>query len=100
MQLFVAGLERLHGAELARSPLSEAKSPYLLDRMVQERRLRIDIPKQMVNTWWTHDRRSPEDAGERAHSVEDRESVYGDSIRHLSQEYPTAHLLSNCLRQI
>ena len=54
-----------HGAELARPPLSEAKSPYLLYKLLQEPRPRIDTSKQAVKTWFAQYRRFPDEAGER-----------------------------------
>ena len=85
MPLFAADLERLHGAELARPPLSEVRSAYLLYKALQERR--IDTTKQAVKTWWGQYRRSPDESGERVGSVESLESLYGDSIRQHVQEY-------------
>ena len=87
MPLFAADLERLHGAELARPPLSEAKSPYLLHKALQERRPRIDTTKQAVKTWWAQYRRSPGEAGDRVSSVEALEAEHGESIRQRVQEY-------------
>ena len=100
MPLFAADLERLHGAELARPPLSEAKSPYLLYKMLQERRPRIDTTKQAVKTWFGQYRRSADVAGERVHSTEELERVYGDCIRdrQLAHAHPTAFLLCKALR--
>ena len=88
MPLFAADLERLHGAELARPPLSEARLPYLLYKMLQERRPRIDTPKAAVKTWFGKYRLSPDEAGERAHPSEELERVYGDRIRvrHLAHQ--------------
>ena len=51
MPLFSVDLERLHGAELARPPFSEARSSILLYKLLQERRPRIDTTKQTVKTW-------------------------------------------------
>ena len=52
MPLRADELERLHGQELGRPPLSEATSSRLLYRALQERRLRIDASEQAVETWW------------------------------------------------
>ena len=100
MPLCAADLERLHGAELARPPLSEAKSPYLLYKMLQERRPRIDTTEQAVKTWFGKYRRSADVAGERVHSTEELERVYGDCIRdrQLAHAHPTAFLLCKALR--
>ena len=86
MPLFAADLERLHGAELARPPLSEVRSAYLLHQALEARRPRIDTTKQAVKTWWNKYRRTPDGSGERIHSVETLESQYGDSIREGIQE--------------
>ena len=85
MPLFAADLQRLHGAELARPPLSEVRSAYLLYKALQERR--IDTTKQAVKTWWGQHRRSPDESAERVGSVESLESLYGVSIRERIQEY-------------
>ena len=87
MPLFAADLQRLHGAELARPPLSEVRSAYLLHQALEARQPRIDTTKQAVKTWWNQHRRAPEEAGERVHSVESLEAEHGDSIRQLVQEY-------------
>ena len=87
MPLFAADLDWLHGAELARPPQCEAKSSYLLHKALQERRPRIDAYKQAVKTWWAQYRRSPDESAERVGSVESLESLCGDSIRQLIQEY-------------
>ena len=60
-----------HGAELARPPLSEAKTPYLLYKAFEERRPRIDTTKHAVKTWFGKYRRAPDEAGERVASCED-----------------------------
>jgi len=86
MPLFAADLERLHGAELARPPLSEARSPYLLHKALEARQPRIDTTRQAVKTWWNQYRRSTDGCGERVDSVESLESQYGDSIREGIQE--------------
>ena len=85
MPLFAADLERVHGAELGRPPLSEVQSAYLLYKALQDRR--IDTTKQAVKTWWGKYRRSPDGSAERVGSVESLESRYGDSIRECIQEY-------------
>ena len=86
MPLFAADLQRLHGAELARPPLSEVRSAYLLHQALEARRPRIDTTKQAVHTWWNKYRRTPDGSGERIHNVEILESQYGDSLRERIQE--------------
>ena len=86
MPLFAADLQRLHGAELARPPLSEVRSAYLLHQALEARRPRIDTTKQAVKTWWNKYRRIPDGSGERIHNVEMLESQYGDSLRERIQE--------------
>ena len=79
-------LQRLYGAELARPPLSEVRSAYLLHRALEARRPRIDTTKQAVKTWWDKYRRTPDGSGQRIHDVEMLESEYGDSLRGSIQE--------------
>ena len=86
MPLFAIDLERLHGAELARPPLSEVRSPYLLHQALEARRPRIHTTKQAVKTWWSKYRRTPDGSGERIHNAEILESQYGDSLRERIQE--------------
>ena len=86
MPLFAIDLERLHGAELARPPLSEVRSAYLLHQALEARRPRIHTTKQAVKTWWDKYRCPADGGGERVHSVETLESQYGDSIREGIQE--------------
>ena len=86
MPLFAADLQRLHGAELARPPLSEMRSAYLLHRALDARRPRIDTTKQAVKTWWRKYRRTPDGSGERIENVEILESQYGDSLRERIQD--------------
>ena len=87
MQLFAIDLQRLHGAELARAPLSAARSPYLLYKALQQRRPRIDTTIRAVITWWQKYRHPSDGCGERVGSVEALESEYGDSIREGIEEH-------------
>ena len=92
MPLLARDLQRLYGAELARPPLSEVRSAYLLHRALilctdkRDRRRRIDTTQQAVKTWWDKYRCPADGGGERVHSVETLESQYGDSIREGIQE--------------
>ena len=82
-----ATLQAIHGAEMARAPLSAARSPYLLHKALQQRRPRIDTTLQAVITWWHKYRHPPDGSGERVQSVEALESEYGDSIREGIEEH-------------
>ena len=84
-RLNAAELQQLHGAELARPPLSELRSAYLLHRALGERRPRILTTWQAVRTWWSKYRSAP-DGFERIDNVEMLESQYGDSLRERIQE--------------
>ena len=87
MPLLARDLQRLYGAELARPPLSEVRSAYLLHRaLTHDRRRGIDTTHQAVKTWWDKYRRPADGGGERVHRVETLESQYGDSIREGIQE--------------
>ena len=86
MPLFAADLQRLHGAELARPPLSEVRSAYLLHQALEARRPRIHTTFQAVKTWWSKYRSTPDGSGQRIHNVEMLESQYGDSLRGCIQE--------------
>ena len=86
MPLLARDLQRLYGAELARPPLSEVRSAYLLHRALEARRPRIDTTRQAVKTWWNKYRRTPGGSDECIHNVDMLESQYGDSIREGIQE--------------
>ena len=88
MPLYAEDLERLHGSELARPPLSEAKSPYLLYKALQDRRPAIDTTKQTVKTEIAKYRRAPDEAGERVVSAEERSFM----IRTMNATYYTLFL--------
>ena len=86
MALYAAELQQLHGAELARPPLSELESPYLLHRALDARRPRIPTTHQAVRTWWNNYRSGLDGSDQRIHDVEMLESEYGDSLRGSIQE--------------
>ena len=100
MPIRAADLQRLHGAELAVPPLSEARSPRILWNLLQQRR--IAVSEQSVKTWWKAHRQSPDEAGIRVLSCEELDRVHGDCIRerNLAQSHPTAFLLCKALRQL
>ena len=83
-RLNAAELQQLHGAELARPPLSELRSAYLLHRALDARRPRILITYQAVRTWWSKYRF--DGSAQRIDNVEMLESQYGDSLRECIQE--------------
>ena len=85
-KLKAAELQQLHGAELARPPLSELQSPYLLHLALDARRPRIPTTYQAVRTWWNNYRSGLDGSDQRIHDVEMLESEYGDSLRGSIQE--------------
>ena len=86
LPLHAAELQQLHGAELARPPLSELQSAYLLHRALDARRPRIPTTHQAVRTWWNNYRSGLDGSDQRIHDVEMLESEYGDSLRGSIQE--------------
>ena len=90
-------LEAKYGAELARPPLSDASSPYRLRAALAARKPPVDISEQLAKTWFKKYRLP--DGALRVNSATDLEDQYGESIRHLSHEYPTGYKLSEALRQ-
>ena len=84
--LNAAELQQLHGAELARPPLSELQSAYLLHQALEARRPRIHTTYQAVRTWWSKYRSAPDGFAQRIDNVEMLESQYGDSLRECIQE--------------
>ena len=85
-RLNAAELQQLHGAELARPPLSELRSAYLLHQALEARGPRIHTTLQAVKTWWGKYRPAPDGFVERIDNVEMLESRYGDSLRECIQE--------------
>ena len=83
--LNAAELQQLHGAELARPPLSEL-SAYLLHQALEARRPRIHTTYQAVRTWWGKYGSAPDGSGHRIDDAEMLESEYGDSLRGSIQE--------------
>ena len=86
MALHAAELQQLHGAELARPPLSELQTWYQLHQALEARRPRIHTTLQAVRTWWGKYHSAPDGSGQRIDNVEMLESQYGDSLRECIQE--------------
>ena len=86
LPLNAAELQQFHGAELARPPLSELRSAFLLHQALEARRPRIYTTYQAVRTWWSKYRSAPDGSGQRIDNVEMLESQYGDSLRECIQE--------------
>ena len=51
-----AELQRLHGAELARAPFSDAQSWYQLRKILKDHG--ISISQQAARTWWSSHRQA------------------------------------------
>ena len=84
MALRAEDLQRLHGAELALPPYSEATSSGILFKLLEQRRPRVYTSKEAVRTWWGKYRTAP--GVTRVSSVEELEAVSGEHLRHLVQE--------------
>ena len=82
---------------LLEAPFSQATSPYLLHKALTERRPPIAVSHAAVKHWWKTYKVSG--GAEPLKSAQELEEKYGDSIRHLAVEYPSAYKLSRALEQ-
>ena len=81
MTLRANDLQRLHGAELALPPHSEATTAGQLFNLLEQRRPRVNITFEAVRTWFCKYRTTSD--ATRVSSASDIEAVFGDHLRHL-----------------
>ena len=86
MTLRANDLQRLHGAELALPPYSEATTAGQLFNLLQQRRPPVNTTFEAVRTWFGKYRSTT--AGTRVSSASDLEAVSGEHLRHLIQDIP------------
>ena len=77
-------LQRLHGAELASQPYSEATTAGQLFNLLKQRRPQLNTTKEAVRTWFGKYRTIPD--ATRVSSASDLESVSGEHLRHPIQD--------------
>ena len=84
MTLRANDLQRLHGAELALPPYSEATTAGQLFNLLQQRRPPVNTTFEGVRTWYGKYRRTSD--ATRVSSASDLEAVSGEHLRHLMQD--------------
>ena len=84
MTLRANDLQRLHGAELALPPYSEATTAGQLFNMLEQRRPRVSTTSRAVRTWLDKYRTTPD--ATRVSSASDLAAVYGEHLRHFIQD--------------
>ena len=94
--LSASELQVLHGELLGTPPYSDAVCADTLYSALVNRQPPIAVTVKTVRYWWSK-YRLPEGA-ETVCSSEELEERYGDVIRHLALEYPTAYKLCKALR--
>ena len=80
-------LQETYGEELARPPLSEAKTPRMLMKALLERIPPIVATDGIMKTWFQKYRLPP--GAIRISSAAELEAAYGDEIRTFQQKYLT-----------
>ena len=90
-------LQTQYGDVLSTPPLSDAACAEALYSLLIARQPPIAVSRAAVKYWWSK-YRLPEGA-ETAGSAQELEEKYGDVIRHLALEYPTAYKLCKALRE-
>ena len=95
-KLTASELQEQYGEVLASAPFCDCPSAYLLQRKLASRQPPVEASLQCVRTWWSK-YRLPEGAVT-VPSAQDLEEGYGDAIRHVGLEFPTAFTLCRALR--
>ena len=96
-KLTASQLQEQYGDVLASAPFRDCASAYLLQRALASRQPPVEVSLGAVTVWWGS-YRVPEGAVTVA-SAQELEETYGDSIRHVGLEHPTAYKLRKALRQ-
>ena len=84
MSLRANDLQRLHGAELALPPYSEATTAGQLFNLLQQRRPPVNTTFEALRTWYGKYRRTSD--ATRVSSASDLEAVSGEHLRQLMQD--------------
>ena len=90
-------LQEQYGQLLAEPRFQQCSTGYLLAQALMQNQPPIRVSAKAASVWLSK-HRLPEDARV-IDNAEDLEQEYGESIRHLSVEYPTAYKLSRALRE-
>ena len=96
-KLTASELQEQYGEVLASAPFRDCPSAYLLQRALASRQPPVEVSLGAVTVWWGH-YRVPEGAVT-VGSAQELEETYGNSIRHVGLEHPTAYKFCTALRQ-
>ena len=96
-KLTAQALEEQYGNVLHAHPLSDCPTPDALRAALCARVPPVEVSLSCLRVWWG--KYKLPDGAVTAASAQELESRYGDSIRHLGLEYPTAYKLCKALRQ-
>ena len=90
-------LQEQWGQLLAEPPFQQCATGYVLHKELAARQPPIRVSGKTATIWMTT-HKVPQGA-QVVSTAEDLEQEYGESIKHLSVEYPTAYKLSRALRE-
>ena len=91
-------LQEQYGELLCQPPFQQCSTGYLLQQALAARQPPIPVSAKVASLWLMQ-YRVPEGA-QTVSSARDLEERYGDTIRHLGLEYPTAYKFSRALREM
>ena len=91
-------LQEQYGELLCQPPYQQCSTGYILQQALASRQPPIPVSVQ-VATVWLMKYRVPEGA-QTVSSAQDLEERYGDTIRHLGLEYPSAYKFCRALREM
>ena len=97
-RLTADALQEKYGEELARPPLSDAKTPRMLMKALLERIPPIVATDGIMKTWFQKYRLPP--GAIRISSAAELEATYGDEVRTLQKKYRTVFVFSCCCNYI
>ena len=91
-----AQLQDKYGDELAQPPFSDVKTGYMLRKALGERKPPVAVTHQVCREWIKKYRLSG--GAETVGTADELQQKYGDCIRHLVVECPTAYKFREALR--
>ena len=89
-------LEEQYGKLLRQTPYSDAASAYLLHQALKKKTPPVNVSYSAVRTWWSN-HRTPAEASIK--NAAELQAKYGDVLRSLAVDNPSAYLLVKALRE-
>ena len=89
-------LHAKYGAELVRPPLLDVASPHLLRKALAKRAPPVHVTEQVCRSWFSRYRVPA--TGVSVTNLQELEDGYGDAIRLVASQHPTAYRLAKALR--